>query len=106
MLKKAWSSLQAVPLLLKCSTAILVVVGKAYSYRSSNMQIDVEEVFCKYVQKRYFLCSNQEESDTRFIPYVNHAMMIRFKNFVIRSPDTDVLLYSYAMLVIWILLST
>ena len=44
--------------------------------------IDVEEIFSLY--------SNQEESNTRFMLYVNHAKMIGFKNVVIRSPDTDV----------------
>ena len=82
MLKNVWSSPEVVPQLLKCTTAILVVEGKAYSYKGSNMQIDVEEIFS--------LCSNQGESDTRFILYVNHAKMIGFKNVVIRSPDTGV----------------
>ena len=78
MLKKVWGNPEAVFQLLKCSTAILVVAGKAYCYKCSNMQINVEEVFS--------LCSNQEESNTRFILFVNHAKMLEFKNVVIRSP--------------------
>ena len=81
MLKKVWSSPKAVPQLLKCSTAILVVEGKAYSCKCSNMQIDVEEIFSP--------CSDLVGSDIRFILYMNHAKMIGFKNVVIRSPDTD-----------------
>ena len=70
--------------LLKCSTPILIVEGKAYSYKFFNMQIDVGEI--------YSLCSNQEESDTCFILYVHHAKAIGFKNVVIRSPDTEMFL--------------
>ena len=53
MLKKVWSSPESVPQLLKCSTAILVVEGKVYSCKCSNMQVDVEEIFS--------LCSDQEK---------------------------------------------
>ena len=49
------------------------------------MRIDLEEIIS--------LCSNQEESDARFILCINHAKMIGFKNVVIRSPDTDVFLF-------------
>ena len=84
MLKKVWSSPEAFPQLLKCSTPILVVEGKAFSYKFSNMQIDVGEIFS--------LCSNQEESDTCFILDEHHAKMISFKNVVIRSPDMEMFL--------------
>ena len=95
MLKKVWSSPEAIPQLLKCSTVILFVEGKTYSYKYSNMQIDVEDIFSLY--------SNQEESNACFILYVNHANMVGFNNVLIRSPDVDVFLYPYARLVIWIL---
>ena len=70
--------------------------GKAYSYKCSNMQIDLlEEIFS--------LCSNQEERDAGFILYVNHAKMIGFKNTVICSPDKDVffILLCHACNVYW-----
>ena len=59
MLKKVWSSPEAVPQLLTCSIAILAGEGKAYFYRCSYMQVGVEEILS--------VCSNQVESDTHFI---------------------------------------
>ena len=34
--------------------------------------------------------SNQEETDTRVILYLHHAVSLGYKNAVVRSPDTDI----------------
>ena len=82
LMKKVWCSADAIPQLQKCSTAILIVEGKAYSFKCSDEEVNVEEIFS--------LCSNQEESDTRFILYVAYAKLLVFESVVVRSPDIDV----------------
>ena len=37
------------------------------------------------------LCSNQEETDTRVVLYLHHTVNLGYKNAVVRTPDTDVL---------------
>ena len=37
------------------------------------------------------LCSNQEETDTRVVLYLHHAVNLGYKNAVVRTPDTDIL---------------
>lgn len=39
----------------------------------------------------YGLRSNQEETDSRVVLYLNHAVTLSFKSAVVRSPDTDIL---------------
>ena len=101
MLKKVWGSTKASSHITKCSNAILIVEGKAYEFKCTTGDILVNEIFS--------LFSNQEESDTRFILYVNYAKTLGFKDVVIRSPDTDVffiLLYHACAIDIGIFLDT
>ena len=42
------------------------------------------------VQEEPSLRSNQEETDTRVLLYLNHAENIGFKSAVVRTPDTDI----------------
>ena len=46
------------------------------------LQVDVNEVHTLY--------SNQEETDTRVILYLHHAVNMGFKSAVVRTPDTDI----------------
>ena len=39
----------------------------------------------------YTLYSNQEETDTRVILYLHHAVAMGLKKAVVRTPDTDIL---------------
>ena len=101
MLKKFWRSTKAASHITKCSTAILIVEGKAFEFKSTTGEVEVNEIFS--------LFSNQEESDTRFILYVNYAKTLGFKDVVVRSPDTDVffiLLYHACTIDIGIFLDT
>ena len=36
------------------------------------------------------LVSNQEETDTRGVLYLNYAVRLGFKSAVVRTPDTDI----------------
>ena len=36
--------------------------------------------------------SNQEETDTRVVLYLHHAVALGYKNAVVRTPDTDIFL--------------
>ena len=38
------------------------------------------------------LCSNQGETDTRVVLYLHHAVNLGYKNTVVRTPDTDILI--------------
>ena len=42
------------------------------------------------VNEVHALYSNQEETDTRIILYLHHAVAMGFKEAVIRTPDTDI----------------
>ena len=47
-------------------------------------QVEVNEV--------HALRSDQEETDSRVVLYLNHAMRLGFKSAVVRTPDTDIFL--------------
>uniref|UniRef100_UPI00358DDC4D uncharacterized protein n=1 Tax=Myxine glutinosa TaxID=7769 RepID=UPI00358DDC4D len=64
--------------------AVLIVEGKAHQLASTNGKVEVRELPTIY--------SNQEETDTRVVLYLHHAATIGYKNAVVRTPDTDILL--------------
>ena len=66
----------------QCDTAILAVDGKSYELKVSNDQCVLNEI----VQ----LQSNQEETDTRVILYLNYAAEQGFESAIVRTPDTDI----------------
>ena len=43
-------------------------------------------------QEVYELFSNQEETDTRVVVYLKHAVKLGYESAVVRSPDTDICL--------------
>ena len=47
-----------------------------------TIQVDVNELSTLY--------SNQEETDTRVVLYLHHAVALGYKNAVVRTPDTDI----------------
>uniref|UniRef100_UPI00358F3398 uncharacterized protein n=1 Tax=Myxine glutinosa TaxID=7769 RepID=UPI00358F3398 len=51
---------------------------------TSEKKVEVRELPTIY--------SNQEETDTRVVLYLHHAATIGYKNAVVRTPDTDILL--------------
>ena len=82
LLKDVWSTENAVPTLKKCETAIIVVEGNAYQLLESNSKIDIREI--------HGLKSNQEETDSRVVLYLNYADELGFSSAVVKSPDTDI----------------
>ena len=47
-------------------------------------------VFQVTVDEIHELVSNQEETDTRVVLYLNYAVKLGYKSAVVRSPDTDI----------------
>ena len=82
LLIKTWSDIRSYSSLKNCETAILIVDGKAYSFKASDDRITCNEIFS--------MNSNQEETDTRVVLYIDYAQKCGFKNAVIRTPDTDI----------------
>ena len=82
-----WSTENAVPTLKKCETAIIVVQGNAYQLLESNSKIDIREI--------HGLKSNQEETDSRVVLYLNFIDELGFSSAVVKSPDTDSFSFFY-----------
>uniref|UniRef100_UPI00358E939A uncharacterized protein n=1 Tax=Myxine glutinosa TaxID=7769 RepID=UPI00358E939A len=84
LLLKVWSGQEAATRLERTEMAVLIVEGKAHQLASTNGKVEVRELPTIY--------SNQEETDTRVVLYLHHAATIGYKNAVVRTPDTDILL--------------
>ena len=69
---------------LKDKKMIMIVEGKAVQLTSDGEQVKQEEIES--------LLSTQEETDTRVVLYTLYALEQGYKNVVVRSPDTDILL--------------
>ena len=48
-------------------------------------------IFQVEVRELHTIYSNQEETDTRVVLYLHHAAALGYKNAVVRTPDTDIL---------------
>ena len=82
LLLRVWSSNEAVTRLQSCSTAIVIVQGKAFQIAAPDGDVVVSEIPELY--------SKQEETDTWVVLYLNHAARAGFKSAVVRTPDTDI----------------
>ena len=57
-----------------------MIEGTAYQLLESNGKVDIQEI--------HVLKSNQEETDSRVVLYLNYADELNFSSAVVKSPDT------------------
>ena len=65
-----------------CFAKVITFIGLIHLVFAWFPQVDVRELPEVY--------SNQEETDTRVIPYLQFAATLGYKDAVVRTPDTDI----------------
>uniref|UniRef100_UPI00358EA075 uncharacterized protein isoform X2 n=1 Tax=Myxine glutinosa TaxID=7769 RepID=UPI00358EA075 len=84
LLLKVWGSNAAASRIEKSMKAVVCVDGRSYDLTSTNGKVQTSEI--------YELRSNQEETDSRIVLYLQQAVKWGYKSCVVRTPDTDILM--------------